>query len=299
MRGDEATDLQKPAGSSALSRPAAIRAWLARVRFADWAHFLVLPLATIDAHASRSDTLLAGARGVGIAFTILAFGFLINSVADREMDIDVRKNSLVIPGAGAQGASLIGLVAVCLLLSISSPWPAKLATASCLVLGYIYSSGPRLKRVPVAGSLANVAGFTLLLFVGMQDASLPPRFGWVALVFAALLLQNQLIHEAADRLEDSAGGVRTSWLTLGPRWTVLIAAISGLGAAGATAFIVPRPRLSPVVLAAGAAFGVVFPLLLASRGMEPSRAARLRVTHRWCAASFGALCYFAWRSGTR
>src|SRR5262249_50293183 len=96
MRGDEATDLQKPAGSSALSRPAAIRAWLARVRFADWAHFLVLPLATIDAHASRSDTLLAGARGVGIAFTILAFGFLINSVADREMDIDVRKNSLVI-----------------------------------------------------------------------------------------------------------------------------------------------------------------------------------------------------------
>jgi len=280
-------------GNPVSGRP--VRDWLRLCRVRDWVHFLPIPLATFDPDAPRNAALLAAARGIAGAFTILAFGFLLNSVADRRMDLDARKNPLIVPGADEHRYSLAALLVLALVLAAMGPWPVQVATCSCLLLGCVYSAGPRLKSVPIAGSLANAAGFALLLFVGMRNASLPPRFGYVVLAFAALVLQNQLIHEAADRLEDRAGGIRTTWLMLGPRWTAVVAALSGLGATVAAAGIMPTLRLAPVVAIVGAAFGMAFPLLLAWRGMESTQAARLRLAHRWCAVLFGAGFFAAWR----
>lgn len=266
---------------------------LYRVR--EWAHILPLPLATYDAQVEPSIALIAAARGVANAFAILAFGFLLNAVSDRHVDRDARKNPLILPGAVEYRSSLVALPAASLGLAVFSPWPAMLATLVCLILGCVYSVGPRLKSVPVAGSLINAAGFTPILFLGMAGPSLPPRLGYLTVAFAALLLQNQLIHEAGDRIEDRASGIRTTWLTLGPRWTALFAALAGVGAFVGAVYVVPGMEI--VTGAVAAAFVIVFPLLLAWPELTASQAARLRVAHRWCAVIVGAVLYISWRFG--
>jgi 4-hydroxybenzoate polyprenyltransferase len=268
---------------------------LYRVR--EWVHILPLPLATFDTAAPLGIALVAAARGIANAFAILAFGFLLNAVFDRHVDRDAHKNPLILSGAADYRSSLVALPAVSLVLAALSPWPALVATLVCLILGCVYSTGPRLKSVPVAGSLINAAGFTPILFLGMASPSLPPRFGYVTLAFAALLLQNQLIHEAGDQIEDRASGIRTTWLTLGPRWTALFAALAGSGAAIGAVCVVPKVEHAAMAGVLGASFVIAFPLLLASRGLTARQAARLRVVHRWCAVVVGTALYITWRSG--
>ena len=274
-----------------------IRDLLRLYRVRDWIHMLPVPLATFDLYAPRGRAWLAAGRGVASAFVILAFGFLLNSVSDRQVDRDGRKNPLIIAGAAGYQYSLAVLLVLSLVLAAVSPVPARLAIVTCLALGVVYSIGPRLKSVPVAGSLTNAAGFTLMLFFGMSSATLPVGFGYVALVYATLLLQNQLMHEAGDQLEDRASGIRTTWLTLGPRWTALMAAFAGLGATIAAAHIVPRAAVVPVVAIASMIFVVAFPLLLSWPRLKTREAARLRVIQRWWAVVFGAALYAAWRMG--
>jgi 4-hydroxybenzoate polyprenyltransferase len=185
---------------------------------------------------------------------------------------------------------LAGLLGATVILAAFAPWPAQLASALSVGILYLYSTGPRLKAIPVVGSLMNVGIFTPVLYVGMHNASLPPDFARVALAFSALLLQNQLIHEAADQVEDRGGGVRTTWLTLGPRWTALFAGVVGLGA------MVAAPQgLYKALSAVGiGVFVAAFPLLLARRGADWRQAARLRIAHRWCAAVFGMGLFICW-----
>jgi len=71
---------------------------------------------------------------------------------------------------------------------------------------------------------------------------------------AALVFETQLIHEAVDQVEDRAGGIRTTWLTLGPRWTAVIAALSGFSAAVAAAGMVPAARSTAVAAIVAATF---------------------------------------------
>jgi 4-hydroxybenzoate polyprenyltransferase len=271
----------------------AVQAWFARIRLARWAHFLLLPLATFDRHGG-SDALFAAARGVASAFTILAFGYLLNSVTDRRMDLDARKNPFILPGAGEHRYSLTGVVVVGLVLAALAPWPARIAALTSLVLGSLYSVGPRLKSIPIIGTLGNIGNFTPLLFVGMASNSLPPRFAYLALTFTTLLLQNQLIHEAGDAIEDRGGGVRTTWLVLGPTWTSLIAAGIGVGAAVSASYLVSLHPWSAVTPIVGAIFGLAFPLLLAQRGTDPLRAAHLRIEHRGCALLVGTALFAIW-----
>jgi len=268
---------------------------LSRVR--DWIHILPVPLASFDLYAPRGSAWLAAGRGVASAFVILAFGFLLNSVSDRQVDRDGRKNPLIVAGAAGYQYSLAVLLVLSLILAAVSPVPARLAILSCLALGVVYSIGPRLKSVPVAGSLTNAAGFTLMLFFGMSSATLPLGFGYVALAYATLLLQNQLIHEAGDQVEDRASGIRTTWLTLGPRWTALLAAFAGLGPAIAAMQIVSRAAAVPVVTIASTVFVIAFPLLLSWPRLKAHEAARLRVIQRWCSVVLGAGLYAAWRMG--
>jgi 4-hydroxybenzoate polyprenyltransferase len=271
-----------------------LRVWVDRVRLRHWAHFLLLPLATFDPAPGLAEAGLAAARGIVIAFAILAFGYLINQVSDRGMDLDPRKNPFVADDS-QQWLSLAVLLAVALLLATQSPWPAQLATLSCLVFGYVYSMGPRIKSTPILGSLANFGNLGPLLFVGMATPALPPRFGALVLAFAAILLQNQLIHEAGDAVEDRGGGVRTTWLSFGPTWTSAMAAGLGVVATLATARLVHPGAAAALASLSAALFGASFPLLLARRGSDWRKATRLRIAHRWCAATFGALLFAAWR----
>ena len=288
--GADASLRSRSAGADALA------GWLERIHVRRWAHFLPLPLASFDPAAPRAGALLAAARGVASAFAILAFAYLLNSVSDRSMDLDARKNPFIGPVSYEYRYSLAGLLAGSAALAVVSPWPAQIAIIVCMVLACLYSIGPRLKRLPVAGSLTNALGFPFLLFLGMPAASLPAGFASLAIAFTALLFENQLIHEAADRIEDHAGGIRTSWLTLGSRWTALIVALSGCVAVAAAVSVVPVAQWPIAIAGAAAVFGLAFPLLLAWRGMEPHRAAQLRLAHRWCAVVFGAFVYAVWRS---
>jgi 4-hydroxybenzoate polyprenyltransferase len=272
-----------------------LRELLRLYRAPEWLHMLPLPLATFDASAPLGTALLAAARGIANAFAILAFGFLLNAVSDRQVDRDPRKNPLLVSGHGRYKTSLVVLPAVSLTLAAFSPWPVQLATAWCLTLGCLYSIGPRLKAIPVVGTVTDAAGFTPILFLGMTGPSLPPGFSTVVIAFAALLLQNQLIHEAADRVDDAASGIRTTWLTLGPRWTALLIAGAGGVVTVVAASAAPPFRYVSAAVAVAAVFVVAFPLLLAWDGLGAGRAARVRVIHRWCAVLLGAALYAAWR----
>ena len=264
-------------------------------RAPEWVHILPLPLATFDASVPLGTAMLAAARGIANAFAILAFGFLLNAVSDRHVDRDARKNPLLVPGHGRYKTSLVVLPAISVALAAFSPWPVQLATAWCLTLGCVYSIGPRLKAIPVVGTLTDAAGFAPILFLGMVGPSLPVGFGTIAIIFAALLLQNQLIHESGDRDDDAASGLRTTWLTLGPRWTALLAAAAGTVATVGTASSDAGVRSASVPAIVCAAFVLAFPLLLAWNALTPARARRLRVVHRWCALLVGATLYVAWR----
>lgn len=261
---------------------------LYRVR--QWVHILPLPLATFDTSVPTATALLAAARGMANLFAILAFGFLVNAISDRYVDRDARKNPLVVPGRNGYKLSLIALPAVSVALAAFSPWPVQIATVCCLAVGCLYSVGPRLKTIPVVGTLANAAWYVPMLYLGMADSSLPAGFSVIATAFTALLLQNQLIHESGDRIEDEASGIHTTWLAFGPRWTAFLAA-----GAGAVAIVMTAASLGAFRYPVGTLFIGAFPLLLAWDGLTAERAARLRVVHRWCAVLFGAALYAAWR----
>lgn len=295
---------ESPAGASArvsalaesdAVKPSCVTAHLRLYRVPEWAHILPLPLATFDLAAPLDVSLPAAARGIANAFAILAFGFLLNAVSDRHVDRDTRKNPLLLPASVDYRWSLALLPTLSVLLASFSPWPAQLATFACLFLGCVYSVGPRLKSIPVVGSLLNAVGFTPILILGMSGPELPPGFGNVALTFAALLLQNQFLHEAGDCIEDRASGIRTTWLTLGPRWTALLAAGAGLAALLAAAGVTAAGGQVAVLLLIGGVFGLGFPLLLARPQLSPASAARLRVYHRWCSVAAGSSLYLAWR----
>ena len=266
---------------------------LYRVR--DWLHFLPLPLATVDPRplgAALWDT----GRGVATAAAILAFGYLLNSVADRMMDRDARKNPLILPGAGEPRLALAALLAAGVGLAALGPWPTRVAAALSLFFFSVYSAAPRIKSVPLLGSLANIGMFAPLLFLGLRDASLPPGLAALVVACGALVLETQLVHEAADSLEDRAGGVRTTWLTVGPRRAAALAAACGIVAAAGAASLGSDTALALAGLAAGL-FGAAFPLQLARLGGDTARAARLRLSHRWCGLAFGAALFAAWRWG--
>lgn len=273
--------------------------WTRAFRVREWFHILPLPLATVDASVPVAIAVAAAVRGVLNAAAILAFGFLVNSIADRHVDRDLRKNPFVDPRTSTRRWVLWALPSVSLVLAAMSPWPVGVATVFCLVLAGVYSVGPRLKAVPVLGSLLNAAGFTPIMFLGMATPELPAKFGALAAAFAALLLQNQLIHEAADRDDDRASGIRTTWLTIGARRTAVLAALAGVGSTAAAGYILPDHSEVVVVfmMLIGGFFGVAVPGLLASRRLTPARAARLRIVHRWCCLVVGAglflVCRFA------
>jgi 4-hydroxybenzoate polyprenyltransferase len=264
------------------------------LRVGQWAHFVFLPLATLELHADAFTASLAVLRGVAIAALVLGYGYLENAAADREMDRSERKNPLR-PGAlpGWVGATKLGLVAAAMALSLAGPALVTLATLTSLAAGWVYSAGPRLKKRPYVGTLLNAVAFGPLVLVGASSSGLPERTWSLMALFSLLLLQNQLVHEAADATEDRLGGVRTTFVSLGRAGSGGLTMLLGLLAAA-----VVWPRLGPAgALPIALTFGVGAPAMLLACGDQPATMARARLVHRFAALAAGATLFAAelWR----
>lgn len=273
-------------------RAGVVSTWLRRTRVRQWVHFLALPLAGWVPSMPWREAGLALGRGVLTAFCLLAFGYLVNGVSDRHMD-DPSKDPL--PEEGLAGASLLLslLAGLALGLAALGPRVALLAAGICLVSGALYSIGPRLKAYPILGTLLNATNFAPLLFVGTSREGPPPGSGWLTLSFVGLLLQNQLVHEAADTAEDARGKLVTTARLLGPARAGYAAALLGVIVPGLLALG------GHLALAAVTAlvFVVAFPVLLARRGGEPASMQRARRAHRWASLAAGALLFALFHQG--
>jgi 4-hydroxybenzoate polyprenyltransferase len=260
-------------------------ALLRLLRFRQWYYFLALPLAGADVDSEPLHNALAIARGIAIAFCVLGFGYLVNAAADVDGDVDARKNPLIVVGAPPRVRTLAtALAIVALALAAAGPPVVLVATLVPLVSGLVYSVGPRLKGVPVIGTLMNATNFVPLLWVGAARFD-PPLAKHLALAFAGLLLQSQIIHEAADAEGDARAGVRTTFVALESRGSALLAAIFGaLPVLGLAAGAFARAFLA-------ATYVLVFPLAFAVVGKDPARAARLRTWHRVSGLALGAALF--------
>jgi 4-hydroxybenzoate polyprenyltransferase len=259
--------------------------WLGRARVGRWVHFLALPLAGVDVHGGV-PALLAAARGVLVAFLVLAFGYTLNALADRRMDHPA-KNAFATSTPPLTSTLLVSLAVSALIVSSWAPLAARTATIVALVSGVLYSVGPRLKRFVLIGSLANLTNFVPLLWVGEAESVAPRAVTWFAVAFACLLLQNQLIHEAADREEDVAGGVHSTLVALGPTLAAWVAAGLGL------LLVVDARACAAPVWPLALVFAVMFPIALARGGSDVSRMARLRLVHRAASFAAGVTLYLA------
>lgn len=285
------TGLKSPALDEALgARPP--RSLLELIRFRHFRHFLVLPLASADvAHPSLRGALSLG-RGVAAGFFLLAFGYLANTVGDRDMDLDPAKNPLAAraPIDDRRIEVLLAILAIStLLLAGTGPLLVVAAAACGLISGWAYSLGPRLKTRPVIGTLLNATNFAPLLLLGMDRSSPPARLTFLVPAFVALLLQNQLLHEAADAAEDRGGGVRTTFLAIGASGAAVLAALCGAALLWITLRLLTERALPLAFALHTAPHLLVFPALLAVAGRSPACMAGARVAQRWAAAASGAL----------
>jgi 4-hydroxybenzoate polyprenyltransferase len=241
-------------------------AWKA-LRARQWLHFLFLPAASMAGPLSLL-------HGIAVAACALAYAYGLNAISDRVTDLDVRKNPLV----GATSAQLPALLSLLLLAALGLGALAGAtsleAAAISLLASTVYSVGPRLKRVPLLGTLLNLAMFAPLLLVA-PGAAPSPSLRLLGAAFATLLVQNQLLHERADAVEDAAAHARTTGRVLGEGSTHLL--VLAVGVAGAA-------LLGGV---AAAAIGLV----TAASLLPCSNAAARRVRHRWLALLAGAILF--------
>ena len=270
------------------------RDFLRLYRVLDWLHFLPLPLAGWLAGDARSARALVGSIvGWGCA---LAYMSAINQAFDDQLDRHAGKNPV---GARfhRRGAILLSLPpAVAAVLVVAWLAPAGLLPM-LLLLGAatVYSAPPRLKRVPVVGTLWNIViALPALFLADRAPLDRPPLRALVGL-FALLLLVSQLIHEAEDREDDRAGGVSTLAVLMGARGALGAAALCLAALPGVT-FVLGAGLTHRAPLVAGTAlFSAGWLAALAAfvrRGdLRGLRVVRLR--YRYAALVLGALAFLA------
>jgi 4-hydroxybenzoate polyprenyltransferase len=266
---------------------------LRALRPRQWAHFAILPATCFDAALPFATSAAALLRGALIAACVLAYGYLLNAVSDRALDRDREKNPLVgmRTASAAHRAMLVVLPLGAIVLSALAPASVSAATLVSLAAGTIYSVGPRLKAKPGICTLLNVACFAPLMLVGRAESAIE-RGEWLLIAcFSALLLQNQLLHEAADADEDRRGGLSTTFLVFGARGTAWAALVLGACLAFASLWLAHDREASALVGLHAVPYVIVFPLLLARNGDVPPRMARIRRAHRACCVISGALLY--------
>lgn len=256
----------------------------------EWLHFLLLPLAGVSlAQVTASSAVRLGGATV-VASLLWAGVYLVNSFSD--IGIDGRsKNALVRAGPAAlnlAGATvpvlLVGACGAALLVGVV-PAVAALVTAG---VGVVYSVGPRLKRLPVLGTLSNVAIFAPGLFLGATDGDSVARAWGLAIPFAVLLIQNQLVHEVADADDDAEGRLLTTYRWSGRAGVAALLGLSGVG--GAIALLMRSSGVPSIALL------LLLPipaLLFVAWTDARALAARCRALHRRYALVVGALFWLA------
>jgi len=259
---------------------------LRALRAGQWVHFVPLPLAGAPLADMLSGTCplgpvlwacLAGALCLACAYGINAHG-------DRGSDAR-GKNPLV--GAAVGPAALVPAIACGLLAAVAAARSGGLGPAALsLAAGVLYSAGPRLKRWPGVGSLANVVIFAPLL--ALVGAPRTPGFWGMLVVFSALLLQNQLVHERADEAEDRRAGAYTTAQWLGR---------AGVAAAGRW-LALAGSLAAAVLLGPAAALCGATGLVLGAWQIGQAEATAARRRHRALALITGAAIYALAPGGT-
>lgn len=271
-----------------VSAPTQRVGWVRAARLRQWAHFLLLPLAGYTPGLDGMTNALAVGRGVGVAFAVLAFGYLINGVADRHMDASAKNPLAGRVEVTSYAVPLATLAAVAVAGSLLGPPLCTIAVVVALASGAVYSVGPRIKRLAVVGTLANATSFAPLLWVGQPNESEPTGAITLTAAFVLLLLQNQLIHEAADSEEDRAGRLRTTFGVLGPTGTAIAAAVFGVLLVG---FVMGQPGGAALTISVGVTFALGFPMVVGLRGSSPTTMATVRIVHRVASLAAGAVLF--------
>jgi 4-hydroxybenzoate polyprenyltransferase len=260
-------------------------------RVKDWVHFLPLPLVGwAAAPAPRSPSVLAGAVfGWALA---LAYASALNQAFDGRVDRLQRGKNPVgsrLATPDALRLAALPLVAAPVVLGLLAP--AGLAALAVFVAAAtLYSAPPRLKRVPILGTLWNLPVGVPGMFFAARPAALAPPSLLLVVLFCLLLLASQLLHEAQDRDDDAQGGVRTV-ATLGGRRLALHAAAAVLLATPPVGFCLAgfaahRPTLTVVLALFSGAWAALIAAHLAA-GTAALR--RLRLAFRYATLTLGAV----------
>lgn len=268
---------------------------LARLyRVLDWVHFLPLPLAGWFAGEARSARSLVG--GLAAWTMALAFMSAVNQAFDDRLDQRAGKNP-VGRRFGRREALLLSVPPALLSVGFSA-WlsPAGLVpTLLLLVAATVYSAPPRLKRVPVLGTLWNVVIALPGLFLADAPRSPDTPLRLLVALFALLLVVSQLLHEAEDRDDDLAGEVFTVAVVTGVRGALLAASVGLAALPVVTAWLARGLRLRWLLAGATAAFAAWWLAklgMLVRRGeLRGLRAVRLR--YRYAALVLGAVVFAA------
>jgi 4-hydroxybenzoate polyprenyltransferase len=258
-------------------------------RVTDWLHFLPLPLAGWYGSQERSWAALAGGL---IAWALsLAYMSAINQAFDDRLD----RGTL---GKNPVGPRFTRSQAVCLAIAPALGifpallWLSPRGLVPALVVLFAataYSAPPRLKRVPVLGTLWNIAvGVPGLFFAGSPDFDRVP-FRLFVTLFAALLLVSQLIHEAEDRDDDRTGGVTTIAVLAGTRGALSVAVLLLLCIPPLTWCLARGINMRGVVTTAVALFSSVWSATLISRIARADLAGlrSVRLNYRYAALALG------------
>lgn len=264
-------------------------------RVGDWLHFLPLPLAGwITSHRGDLRSLAGGVVAWGLA---LAYTSAINQAFDERVD---RANKGKNPVGGRfdrrQAIALaIPPAIACLAVSLALAPAGLPAAIVMLVAATLYSAPPRLKRIPVVGTLWNlVVGSPGLFFADQPDVSRLPLRLHVGL-FALLLIVSQLIHEAEDREDDRAGGVGTVATAWGVRGALGAAACGLLAMPGVTWWLAAGLRERVAITIMAGAFAAAWTVALGARLLRDDGSAlrRVRLRYRYAAIALGALVFAA------
>jgi hypothetical protein len=163
-----------------------------------------------------------------------------------------------------------------------------------LLAAATYSVPPRLKGVPVVGTLWNaVMGVPGFFFTGGAPVGTPPLRPLVGL-FALLLLVSQLLHEAADR-DDDAGKVLTVATARGRRAALTAALVLVLSTPLVAWVLAAGAARRPLIVGASAAFALGWGAVL-RRDLDCDdrrRLQRLRLGYRWAAIALGGVTFAA------
>jgi 4-hydroxybenzoate polyprenyltransferase len=270
---------------------------LRALRVSSWTHFLGLPAAGAALPITRIDreTLAHVTIGTIQAAFLLSFAYLLNAYYDRQMDCSLTKNPLIangdVPPRGVIFFVASVLAAASLVLSLVGSGTGTAATVVCLVCGWAYSATPRLKRLPIIGTLLNVGIFAPLGLLGLRPGSVLSEAGQLLLaLFSVALVQSQLLHEHEDIDEDEAGGVHSTRMLLGYEGTLVAVAVLSVLAASVVGVMHFRVGLVFWGVIAAIPGVLVGPLALArARGVPRAHWARRLHRRVWLAAGSGLL----------